>query len=160
MRKIYNLVCCLVVLASAATAWCADPPPCLPTAACGCYVQQCRTVNRTILNACVTETRCVKEVPVIKRYTAKSKDVPTEVPYTRMVPVCVQDPCTGQTHTEMRPETVKQKAVVTYIVVLPPEGPNTTRKEEQKKLMVEIKIGHTPAEVVEKIPVSCKKKWP
>jgi hypothetical protein len=121
-------------------------------------VEQCRTVNRTILNACVTETRCVETVPVKKGYTAKSKDVPTEVPYTRMVPVCVQDPCTGQTHTEMRPQTAMQKAIVTYIVVLPPEGPDTTRKEERKKLMVEVKIGHKPVEVVEKVPVPCKKK--
>jgi hypothetical protein len=119
---------------------------------------QCRTVNRTILNARVTETKCVDEVPVKKGYTVKTKDVPTEIPYTRMAPVRVKDPRTGQTRTEMRPETVMQKATTTYIVVLPPEGPDTTRKEEHKKLMVEVKIGHTPAQVVEKVPVSCKKK--
>jgi hypothetical protein len=145
-------------LACAASAWCADPPPCPPTSAYGCYTQQCRTVNRTILNARVTETKCVAEVPVKKGYTVKTKDVPTEIPYTRMMPVRVKDPRTGQTRTEMGPETVMQKATTTYIVVLPPEGPDTTRKEERKKLMVEVKIGHAPAQVVEKVPVSCKKK--
>ncbi len=133
-------------------------PPCPPTAASGCYARQCRTVNRTILNACLTETKCVAEVPVKKGYTAKTKDVPTEVPYTRMVPVCVQDPYTGQKRTEMRPETVTQKGTTTYIVVLPPEGPDTVRKEERKKLMLRVTIGHAPAQVEEQVPVRCGPK--
>jgi hypothetical protein len=58
----------------------------------------------------------------------------------------------------MRPETVMQKATTTYIVVLPPEGPDTARKEEQRKRMLRIAIGHTPAEVVEKVPVPCHKR--
>jgi hypothetical protein len=99
----------------------------------------------------------VRLVPVKKGYTAKTKDVPTEVPCTRMAAIPVQDHCTGQTRIEMRPELVMQKETTTYIVVLPPEGPDTTRKEVQRKLMLRVAIGHAPAEVVEKVPVPCGK---
>jgi len=137
-----------------------ETPPCCEQPPRGCSVEQCRTVNRTILNAAMTKTTCTVEVPMKKGYTAQSKDIPTEIPYTKMVPVCVQDPVTGRTYTELRPETVLRKATTTYIVILPPDGPDTTRKEEKTTLSLQVKIGHAPAQVVERIPVRCGKKCP
>jgi len=154
VRKVCSLACGLVLLLSAARG--EELPMCPPTKAPGCYVDQCRTINRTILNACITETKCVTEVEQKKGYTVKTKDVPTEVPFTRMTPVCRQDPRTGRTWTEMQPQTLMQKATTTYIVVLPPECPVTTmKKEERKRMSLQVTIGHAPAEVVEKVPVRC-----
>lgn len=154
MRKAIRLAGGLMLLVTAARG--EELPTCPPTKAPGCYVEQCRTINRTILNACITETKCVTEVEQKKGYTVQTKDIPTEVPFTRMVPVCQRDPRTGRTWTEMRPETLMQKATTTYIVVLPPESPVTTvKKEERKKLSLQVTIGHAPAEVVEKVPVRC-----
>ncbi len=155
MNKLYCAGCCLVVLMAACGA---ETLPCCEPPTGGCYAEQCRIVNRTILNAVMTKTTCTVEVPVKKGYTVQSKDIPTEVPYTKMVPVCVHNPCTGRTRTEMRPQTVMQKATTTYIVVLPPDGPDTTRKEEKTALSLQVKIGHAPAQVVEKVPVPCCKK--
>ncbi len=127
-------------------------PPCIG------YVEQCKTVNRTILNAVVTKTTCTKEVKEKKGYMVQTRDVPSEVPVTRMVPVCIPDPCTGHTRTVLRPETVMQKATTTYILVLPPEGPDTTRKEEHVTMKVNVLFGYTPAQVVERVPFRCDKK--
>ncbi len=157
MRGTYRLAYGLIFLATVARG--EDLPTCPPTKARGCYVEQCRTVNRTILNAVITETKCVTEVEQKKGYTVKFKEVPTEVPFSRMVPVCRVDPQTGRTITEMQPQTAMQKATTTYIVVLPPESPlTTTKKVEQKRMSLQVTVGHTPAEVVEKVPVRCRCK--
>jgi hypothetical protein len=146
MSKLYGAGCCLIILTWSAARG-TEP------ARIG-FVERCRPVERTILNATLTTTTCTVEVPVKKGYTVQTKDVPSEVPCTKMVPVCVQDPCTGQTRTELQPQTVLQKATTTYILVLPPEGPDTTRKEEQKKMSVHVVIGHAPGQVVEQVPVA------
>jgi hypothetical protein len=154
VRKACSLVWGVVLFA--ATVHSEELPKCPPTKAPGCYVEQNRTIQRTILNACITETKCVTEVEQKKGYTVKTKDLATEVPFTRMVPVCRRDPHTGRTWTEMQPQTVLQKATTTYIVVLPPECPVTTmKKEEHKRLALQVTIGHAPQEVVEKVPVRC-----
>jgi hypothetical protein len=154
VRRTFSLACGLILIATMARG--EDLPTCPPTEARGCYVEQCRTVNRTILNAIITETKCVTEVEQKKGYTVKTKEIPTEVPFTRMVPVCRVDPQTGQTITEMQPQTAMQKATTTYIVVFPPEAPlTTTKKAEQKRMSLQVTVGHTPAEVVEKVPVRC-----
>ncbi len=152
MRKVCSLISGLMLMLSAARG--EELPTCPPTKAPGCYVEQCRTVNRTILNAVITETKCVTEVEQKKGYTVKFKEIPTTVPFTRMVPVCRIDPQTGQTITEMQPQTAMQKATTTYIVVLPPEPPlTTTKKVEQKRMALQVTVGHAPAEIIEKIPV-------
>jgi hypothetical protein len=156
VRKLCSLACGLVILLTAARG--DELPTCPPTKACAAYVERCRIVNRTILNACITETKCATEVPQKKGYTVKTKDIATEVPFTRLVPVCRTDPASGRTWTELVPQTAMQKATTTYIVVLPPECPETTmKKEEHKKLMLQVTIGHTPAQVVEKVPLRCGK---
>jgi hypothetical protein len=149
VKKLFGASCCLFVVVWSAVR---GGSPCVT------YVEQCRTFNRTILNAVVTKTSCTTEVVVKKGYTAQTKDVPCEVPSTRMVPVCIEVPCTGQTHTAFRPETVMQKATTTCIIFLSPEGPDTTRKQEQVKMKVDVLIEHTPAQVVEQVPVRCNKK--
>jgi hypothetical protein len=152
MRKPCRLVAVLILLAAAARG--EELPKCPPTKLPGCYVEQRRTIERTILNACLTETKCVTEVEQKKGYTVKTKDIATEVPFTRLVPVCRTDPRTGRTWTEMQPQTAMQKATTTYIVVLPPECPLTTKKtEERKRLSLQVTVGHAAAEVVEKVPV-------
>jgi hypothetical protein len=149
VKKLRCAGCCLI-LASWLPVRGGEPP-------CVGHIEPCRTVNRTILNAVVTKTSCTTEVTEKKGYTVQTKDVPCEVPIVRMVPVCVQDPCTGQKRTVFRPETVMQKATTTYIIVLLPEGPDTTRKQEQIKMNVNVLIGHTPAPIVEQASPSPKR---
>lgn len=109
--------------------------------------ERCGIRERVILNAALTQTTCTALVPVKKDYTVQTKDVATEVPCTQMVPVCVKDPRTGQMRTEWRPQTVQRKATTTYILILPPEGPDTTKKEERKKMTLNVVIGHAPASI-------------
>jgi hypothetical protein len=92
-------------------------------------------VIQRVEKVCVTS----KPAPVVRRAEGVR-----DVPFTRCVPVCVTDPCTGCTHTEYKQETVVERVKTLTIEILPPP-PCAPKTEERVKSCVTITIDHLPA---------------
>lgn len=97
-----------------------------------CYRQEMRqrqvpcTVNRVVVHTEVvpqTYTVCVptwhEERRTITVCTCVPRQIERQVCCTRMVPVCVTDPCTGCTHTCCKPECYTQTVTCTVMEQVP-----------------------------------------
>ena len=113
------------------------------------------TVYRLRLRAVTTPEKYTVEVPVQpKRFATTVREVEHDQPCTRMVPVCVTDPCTGGTHTEYREETTVKKVKSTVIEVNPQpvDCAPTCKKEERTRHYTEVVMEEVPQTVVKKVP--------
>lgn len=119
------------------------PCACGPAPCCG---------QPVLLRAEVAERKYTVPVVVRPGYTSVVKTEDREVAGTRLVPVCVEDPCTHCKRTEMRPEAVVEKVKVTVIQVVPPKEGCTTRPEERTQRCIKIYLDAAPACVGEVPP--------
>jgi hypothetical protein len=83
-------------------------------------------------------------VPVIPPYLVRVREVDREIPSKRMVPVCVTDPCTGCTRTELKEECFVEKVKARVIDIVPPEKDCDTKIETRVRKCVTITLGHVP----------------
>jgi hypothetical protein len=96
------------------------------------------------LKAEVEEHRYTVETPTRNAPVLRTKAEEKDVPCTRLVPVCVTDPITGQTCTRLQERTVVEKVRRTVIEVCPPEKEWGTKKEEKAERCITISITRLP----------------
>jgi hypothetical protein len=83
------------------------------------------------------EKYCVP-VRVKNPVTVKEEVAYKDVPCTRLVPVCVTDPCTGCTRTEYKEEAYVKKVRTTVLTVIPPAEEYTCKTEERTRTCFKI----------------------
>jgi hypothetical protein len=87
---------------------CSAPAPVCETPCCTPPASVCFRVD-------IQESKTVEMVEDKGAWKIVEKTTEKEVPVTKMVEVCVVDPCTGCKRTECHPETVMQKVKCTTI---------------------------------------------
>jgi hypothetical protein len=111
---------------------------------CGnCGTDEC-PLPRYSIKAEVEEHRYTVETPQRNAPVLRTKTQEKDVPCVRTVPVCVTDPVTGHTHTELQPKQVTEKVRYTVIEVCPPEKEWGTKKEEKAERCITISIQALP----------------
>jgi hypothetical protein len=106
-------------------------PALAETAGCGCCCEQACTIEKPTFHVEITEHKCTVPVKAENPYTVKATVVEKDVPFCRMVPVCVTDPCTGCTHTECKEEHGVERVKVKVYDIIPPAESCTTKTEEK-----------------------------
>jgi len=156
MKRIFGFSCTLVLAWSSASVFasglmcksghcgpsCAPPPE-------TCTVLQPVVQDKVCYHVDLTEEECKKHGKLVWKVTVKEGE--KEVPCTRMVPVCVKDPCSCCTHTEFKEETVMKKVLTKTIDICPEKcGEDVTIKR-----CATIVVNHSPVTVMKELPVSC-----
>jgi len=101
------------------------------------------------------ERRCPVASETHKWHEVRSRTTEQEVPCTRLVPVCVTDPCTGCPRTEMQPVAGTEKVKTTCTEVIPVDecGKKT---EERPRVCTTIYLDCWPCAGGPKPPATAK----
>jgi hypothetical protein len=125
---------CFAVPAQAWWCCCCPPPPCVTwvekTVTCYKPTWQEREVTQTIMKPVhrteMVKRSCTVMVPVWSERlesclvpTFVPRQIEREVVCTRLVPVCISDPCTGCTYTTCKPETYTRRELYTVMDCVP-----------------------------------------
>jgi hypothetical protein len=142
-----------------ALAWYSNPARAHGPACCGgncgpacqqpCTVQQPCVEDKVCYHVEIVEHKCTKHGEL--EWIAKVKEGEAEVPFCKMVPVCVKDACGCGTHTEFVKETVMKKVKTKTIDICP----DKCGEEEKIHKCVKIVVNHTPVTVMKEVPVCC-----
>jgi hypothetical protein len=98
------------------------------------------------------------DVETKRGYATPSKTTESTCPVTRCVPVCVTDPCTGCTHTEMKEVCDVEKVKTTCTDIIPLCDKCGSKVEERVKVCTTVYMDCRPcmepkkAGTPEKIP--------
>jgi hypothetical protein len=155
MKQALGISCTMVALVGMAALARAQGPACSGPAcsgpACGptCTVKQPCVEDKVCYHVEITYHKCTK--PAKLEWIAKVKEGEVAVPCPHKVPVCVKDPCTGCTHTELVEETVMKKVPTKTIDICP----DKCGEEEKVHKCVKIVVNHTPVTVMKELPVFC-----
>lgn len=155
MRWVLAFAGAVVALALGASA-----ARCDGCAACGkdkgchqeCVCEQVCNVQKPVFRLEVSQEKYTVSVPVVPpAFKVATKVAEQEQPCTQYVPVCVVDPCTGCTRTELKPETVVKKVKVTVVDITPNQDcPPPCKVEERVRSCFTVTIDQICAPEVQK----------
>jgi hypothetical protein len=92
-----------------------------------CCAQSC-AVSQPVFHVEICDKKC-KEKEHVDEYVAKVKEIEKDVPSTKLVPVCVKDPCTGCTKTVLQEVCTVEKVKCRVIDITP-----NSKDEEVEKV--------------------------
>jgi len=104
-----------------------------------------------------TECPGTAETPTRKLHAVTSKTGDSERPALRLVPVCITDPCTGCTRTEMREEPYGEKCKTTITEIVPVDECGT-KKEPKPRVCTTIYMECRPFDCGPKVLVPAAAK--